>query len=88
MPDPDWLKVLRVFYEENISHEADPSGKAPSWVVEHEKLNDIDVQQEISKLHSSGLLEVNEEYIPEFDSTSLFASISQKGFEVVYEHDF
>lgn len=88
MDDPDWLKVLRVYYEENISYETDPTGSVPSSLENHHKLEDVkDVTKEIQKLHTTGLLEINEEYIPQFDTTGTFTSISQKGFEVVYEHD-
>jgi hypothetical protein len=86
MEKPDWLQVLTVFYEENLGYETDPSGDVPDFIENHDRLTHIDdVANEIQKLHTAGLLGVENEFVRQAGGTVNFMTITETGFEAVHE---
>ena len=79
-----------MFYEENVVFEYEPitMNTVPRAVRESKRTKDIDdLAEEIRTLRTTGLLDVQDVYLADINDTQAFVMISQKGFEVVYEHD-
>lgn len=90
MDEPDWMTVLRIFWEENLSFEYtnDPE-EMESFIPDDPDLEGINTFSHIQDLHRSGHLEVKDVDLSH-DSTAPIDSltviqISEKGIQAVHE---
>lgn len=91
MQDPDWAKVLEVFYENNLSFEytEDPS-EIHSFLDYDNRLEGIDLVDEIRLLQKIGALEVNTTTVDltgdgNRDDSLKYISLTSRGFDVAHE---
>ncbi|WP_396613978.1 hypothetical protein ACH9L7_19780 (plasmid) [Haloferax sp. S1W] len=91
MQDPDWAKVLEVFYERNPSFEYTESPSEIHSFLGHDgRLEGIDLTSEIQMLKKIGALEVKETTVDlagdgERDETMHYITLTSRGFDVAHE---
>lgn len=91
MQDPDWAKVLEVFYENNPSFEySEEPSEIHSFLGHDKRLKGIDLVGEIRLLKKIGALEVNKTTVDltgdgERDDTMNYITLTSRGFDVAHE---
>jgi len=90
MNEPDWMTVLRIFWEENLSFEYTPNPESMSgFIPDDPDLEDINTYSHINDLLKSGHLEVKDvdlSHDPSVGIDSLnVVRISEKGLKAVRE---
>lgn len=92
MSEPEWAKVLEVFYEHNLGFEHDPEN-IPRNAVEKFNKYDVDIIKnwdQLSYLKNVGLLEYETITVhPTADQTVdvTFLVLSEKGFDVAHKRE-
>jgi hypothetical protein len=87
----EWFLVLQAFYEENLGFEYTGGPEyVHSFKPDRPELEGIDFASTVADLNKAGLLEVTEESyynesIEDTDTLSVI-SLSEKGYEVIFEH--
>ncbi|WP_396612717.1 hypothetical protein ACH9L7_05435 [Haloferax sp. S1W] len=91
LDEPDWLTVLRIFWEENIGFEYSPDLEWEEHVPEHPDLEGIDAAEHAQNLLRSGHLGVEELDLRYNSSAPIdyldIVRVSDKGLQAIRDRE-